>query len=243
MDKKFLSIDNIAEYVKGYALEGDFYFHEAIKTATVQARKVKEGEVIDTKTSDGFDETKNVGIKDEKGELGWVVTNPGGEQYIVSNDEFNKAYTQVAEGEYVKGNPVIVMELENDIAFDAPWGEEMRIQKGGYLVINGKDDIYGIQKASFDETYRMTDKLRCDAYMEMGKIMEFDENTICEMEFNNFLSGAIKGAYETDTEKHQDKFQVNLDNILSELRKGKEPETSKDNLSNSKVKSSDDVVL
>lgn len=252
MDKKFLLIDNIAEYVKGYALEGEHYFHEAIKTATVKARRVKEGEIINTKTSDGLDETKNIGIKDEKGELGWVVTNPGGEEYIVSNDEFSQSYTQVTTDEYVKGKPVITMKLEDDIAFNAPWGEEMKIQAGGYLIINGKDDIYGIQEVSFNETYRMTDRPKYEAYMEMGKIMEFDKETMEEMKFNGFLSKTLKDVAEDTKENFQPRVG-DLDKILAEIKKedmehakNKESITSAHEMPNDSIEEtnfSDDTVL
>ena len=65
------------------------------------------------------------------------------------------------------------------------------------------------------------------------------------MEFINFLSGTIKEMHETDIEKNQDKFQVNLDNILSELRNNKQEGPSND-LSDTKSEkdfSSDDFEL
>ena len=238
-------IHNLPEYIKTIALEDQNYFAEAIKTATVKARRVKENEMIKTKTSDGLFETVNVGIKDEKGELGWVVTNPSGEQYIINNDEFNKTYTQMQNGEYIKGKPVLTMKLEENITFNAPWGEEMKVKSGGYLIINGKDDIYGIQEVSFNETYRMTDRPKYEAYMEVGEKLDFDEDTIEEMKFNNLFSQTVKDIA-ADIAKDVTPRIGDLDKILAEIKDNEdksELNTEKTNENLDEQDLDDDTVL
>lgn len=41
----------------------------------------------------------------------------------------------------------------------APWGEKMNIEKGGYLVVNAPDDIYGIQLQEFNNTYKTAEEV------------------------------------------------------------------------------------
>ncbi len=50
-----------------------------------------------------------------------------------------------------------VVELQENVRFQAPWGEEMRIRAGGVLVIKDSGDIYGIQREEFQDTYEYID--------------------------------------------------------------------------------------
>ena len=60
-------------------------------------------------------------------------------QYYCINERFDSFYSGIDE----------------NISFEAPWGEEMRIAAGGVLILNGAQDIYGIQAEEFASTYRV----------------------------------------------------------------------------------------
>lgn len=47
-------------------------------------------------------------------------------------------------------------QINEPISFEAPWGEPMNIDKGGYILQdpNNINDIYGISQKDFDNTYR-----------------------------------------------------------------------------------------
>ena len=58
------------------------------------------------------------------------------------------------DGKYrSKGKPVTAARLGESITFTAPWGEEMRIRAGGYLIISNPADVYGIAEDEFCKTY------------------------------------------------------------------------------------------
>jgi len=150
-------ISNIQEYVSEQ-LETGLKPQLYAKTARIQARKGFPGEEIITIMKDGHTETKNI-VK--KGDM--VVTNPDGEQYIISGDTFSKKYEIDPNNpkQYrPKGGAQEFIPVQEDITFTAPWGEEMNIKKGGMLNISGREtgDIYGIQKDEFEKTYARCDK-------------------------------------------------------------------------------------
>ena len=89
------------------------------------------------------------------------MTNPSGEQYLLKDSTFKKKYEVLDEFNSIykpKGGVQIFIQIPDNISFTAPWGEEMNIEKGGYLNITDKNDIYGVQEKEFKETYA-----ECDA--------------------------------------------------------------------------------
>ncbi len=126
----------------------------AAKDVTIQARPATPGEEITTVMKDGHVETKNIA---KPGDM--VVTNPGGEQYIVSGEKFPKKYVPTdADGVFKPaGGPAKIELVDHNISFKAPWGEDMKIKAGGVLVNNGNGDIYGIQPDEYKQTYKLTD--------------------------------------------------------------------------------------
>ena len=129
------------------------------KTAQVRIRAAAPGEVVSTVLADGTVETVNTA-----GENQVVITNPGGEEYIVDAAKASKRYAPTdIEGVYKAVG--MVRALDNptgaDIAITAPWGER---QVGGpdckiaalYSdeeadVVSG--DRYIIGAVEFAETY------------------------------------------------------------------------------------------
>lgn len=173
--KYFKKVDNIAEYVREGIKSGRLTVEEVAKYARIQARQGALGEEVVTKMANGLEETRNsVKIDEKTGEPGWVVTNPDGEQYIVEDSVFKKKYEIDPENpaQYKpKGGPVLSSPINEHIEFEAPWGETMRIECGGSLVLNGPNDIYGIQKDEFEHTYASTGKDKTESLKEAIELM------------------------------------------------------------------------
>lgn len=96
------------------------------KKGKVQARVTVEREEVHTTLADGTEETVNVA---EPGDV--VVTNPGGEKYVLKPDNFDKRY-EATEEEGVFRAKGMARAIQNptgtDIEIMAPWGES---QYGG----------------------------------------------------------------------------------------------------------------
>ncbi len=92
------------------------------KKGKVAARQVSEREEVRTTLADGTEETVNVA---EPGDV--VVTNPGGESYVLKMDNFAKRY-QSTEEEGVFLAKGMARALPNPtgepIEIVAPWGEK-----------------------------------------------------------------------------------------------------------------------
>lgn len=148
--KYFKKVDNITEYVKKGIKSGILTVDEVAKFTRIHARQGYVGEKIITTIANGLEETKNIVKIDEKtGNPGWVVTNPNGEKYIIEDSVFQEKYELDNENptQYKsKGNPVLATQIDEHIEFTAPWGEIMKIEAGGSLILNNQNDIYGIQK-------------------------------------------------------------------------------------------------
>jgi hypothetical protein len=126
-------------------------FFIAQKTAQVKAEKVPPGTVVETILASGkIETTKTAG---ENG--GYRVTNPTGEQYLVDTAKFEKIYeaAEVPGMFKPKPDPRRVIRIGENVAFTAPWGEEMRIAAGGVLVMETPRKVYGIQPDEFKKTY------------------------------------------------------------------------------------------
>jgi hypothetical protein len=96
------------------------------KTATVKAREAVEGEVIKTVLEDGTVETTNTANAGDK-----VITNPGGEEYIIGGDKFKSRYQDTDEPGVYKAKGMaraINNPTGEEISVVAPWGE---VQYGG----------------------------------------------------------------------------------------------------------------
>jgi len=154
--KQFKNV-NIVDYVKENYNKNDII--KAYKYKIVKARVGKVGEKIKTVMSNGLVETINTVKSDDKtGKNDWVITNVEGEQYVIPHKTFEKKYNQLPnnDGYYQpKGELVSVVKLKDNITFKASWKEDMKIEKGGFLVVSNPDDIYGIKKEAFFNTYKI----------------------------------------------------------------------------------------
>lgn len=169
--KHFKKVDNIAEYVKEGIKSGRLTVDEVAKFARIHARQGNVGQVVDTI----LDQTTNIVKLDEKtGEPGWIVTNPGGEEYIVDDSTFKKKYEIDPENpsQYKpKGGPVLSTPLNENVEFVAPWGETMQVPVGGSLILSGPTDIYGVHPKAMEETYKSTGKDKRECLKEAIALM------------------------------------------------------------------------
>ncbi len=123
------------------------------KFARIQAVMAKGGEAVETILSDGTRETTNTANPGD-----WIVTNPGGEQYIVPAEKFPKKYEpapELGEGWFKPtGGIQKFLELEEDITFVCSWGETQFIKAGGMINVTNLEDIYGMAREEFFSTYQ-----------------------------------------------------------------------------------------
>jgi hypothetical protein len=109
------------------------------KVAPIQARPALDGEVLCTVMSDGFVETLGIAQTGD-----WIITNPGGEQYIVS--DFTERYEEYPGmvGFYVKRKVEQFVYAPYNLSFSNKWGEDFKVKKGG-AIVKSADTFYGIQ--------------------------------------------------------------------------------------------------
>lgn len=153
----FKKIESISEYVSERINSGTIKPDKYVKSTTITARKGVVGEKISTIMSNGVHETDNSVSKDKEGNVDWVVTNITGEQYVMKDAVFNEKYEPVENSCNVfrpKGKPIVAGKINENISFVAPWGENINLVSGGYLVFTDMDDIYGVQEEEFMKTYK-----------------------------------------------------------------------------------------
>ena len=140
------------------------------KIAPVRARPALVGEEVST-VIDGKVETTNAALAGDM-----LVQNPSGERYLVPHAKFVLKYEPVGDRDDEQGfrsyrsisSPVACVRVDRDVEFAAPWGELMRIERGGYLVSAAGNDVYGVQHTAFHATYS-----RC--YPD-GRLLDNDED-------------------------------------------------------------------
>lgn len=137
------------------------------KTSLIKAKKANEGETILTKTSDGV-ETKNTAQKGD-----YLVENQtsSSELYLVRENSFEKRYEMkeaLEKGWATYQSKITIWAIEiskediaklgknEEICFEASWGESMILKPGDFLVTSPDfDEVYRIARKEFGETYRV----------------------------------------------------------------------------------------
>jgi hypothetical protein len=128
------------------------------KKGMVKARPAVEGELVKTRLSDGTEETSNTAKAND-----WVMTNPSGEQYIISQEKFFSRYEVTdVEGVYAaKGYCVAIKNpFGEPIEIMASWGSPQTGDENCMIAdtcdANGKNrggEPYLIDGKAFAETY------------------------------------------------------------------------------------------
>ena len=172
--EEYARID-IQRYVLEGMRNGTLVPRQAVKYTRIIARPGVLGEEIVTWSVDAegkpiVEKRDRVTEDPETKETGWVVTkadengnaivdaNGHINQWIISAPKFHQKYEGTdVEGLYKPvGGPQVFVELPiNAIIFQ--WGQEMRIAAGGFINVTNLDDIYGISKRDFEDTYRFVE--------------------------------------------------------------------------------------
>lgn len=141
----FKQIGNIEQYVKDKGLS----IGKARKIKPIEGAVAKGGEQITTIASDGLKETTNVAKAGD-----FIAHNSGNvkNQYIIPEEVFKRDYIP-HNGKFIKNTEVNVAKIPENVEFMAPWGEKMKVRRGGQFVVN-PGDSYGISKKDFRKTYR-----------------------------------------------------------------------------------------
>ena len=111
----------------------------------------KEQQPVVTVTTDGK-ETQNVA---EPNDI--IISGPSKEKYAIKAAKFPKLYHgklgDVITPEQSPRVVAHVTNLQQPITFKAPWGEDMILKPGDYLVKDGEQGYYRIAKKEYEETY------------------------------------------------------------------------------------------
>jgi hypothetical protein len=100
------------------ALFNDAPFY--MKRHPVQARMADKEEVIITTLADGLEETRHLA---HPGDM--IITNPGGERYVLSRESFDKQYAPAeVEGMYRSTDRIRAIDnfMHEPVSINAPWG-------------------------------------------------------------------------------------------------------------------------
>ena len=160
-----LSDEALAEYIS--KRESNAFM--AKKSGNVLFRAVKEGEKIPVFTKSGNLEAEEIGqagkfLVTRCDDSGKPIVDEYGHtnSWQISAETFAKKYeidntTGIA---IPKGEPQKFITTDRDITLYKPWGKdgalvEQNIPAGGVLNITNKNDVYGIAKEEFAETYKV----------------------------------------------------------------------------------------
>lgn len=163
--RKYLDIINEAAGVDINQIVSQLEFLPTRKQA-LQYKFVKDGEpgkmpamtyTVSTKeqpvvtiTSDGK-ETQNVAAQNDI-----IMSGPSKENYVVKAAKFPKLYQgEIGQTIIPEQGPRMVAEYtgKDQVTFTAPWGEQMVLKPGDYLVKDGDQGYYRIAKAEYEMTY------------------------------------------------------------------------------------------
>lgn len=128
------------------------------KQGQVNARPAVAGEMITTTLANGAKETNNTANEGD-----WIVTNPSGEQYIVSSAKFESRYEPTSvEGVYAARGycRAILNPFDEDIEIMASWGSQQTGNEDCFIAdVCDADGVmdnepYLIDGNVFEQTYR-----------------------------------------------------------------------------------------
>lgn len=127
---------------------------EAVGMSPMTYTVAKKQHRVITNTSDGK-ETENIA---EVGDV--IFSGITGETYVIKPTKVVKLYTgKIGEDIYPEQSPREVMRYEGaQFEFVAPWGENMVVKNGDYIVKDPVNDgFYRIAKKEFEGTYNSYD--------------------------------------------------------------------------------------
>ena len=153
-------------------LDGNALTLAAVKKGAVLARRAIEGEELEVWTGDGNLEGRETA---EQGEMILTRADENGDPVRDSSGRINSGITAEEDfhvkyklqdpvrGLYVPaGSLQYFVQAAGNISFTAPWGEIQKIRRGGFLNITDRNDIYGIAREEFEETYQVMEMAGTD---------------------------------------------------------------------------------
>lgn len=122
------------------------------KHVVVEIREVPVGTKVVTTLANGHHETTFVADEDRR----WVVTNPGGERYLINAEKVEGRYDHLGGTRYAARGRVraFANPYGHNVTIDAPWGTEQHGDRNVVFaegVIDG--DRYFIGNDEFLATY------------------------------------------------------------------------------------------
>ena len=175
--EEYRKVDKI-DYVKNGIKNNTMIPKEAVKFAKIVAKQGNVGDTVITWSVDANgnlieEKVAQVKLDPQTNQPGWIVTKVDEEgnaiidnngmynQWIIDDSTFKKKYEIDPENPFLfkpKGETQTFVEIHDNIILDQ-WGAEMKIAAGGFINITNIDDIYGISKRDFEDTYKFTDEL------------------------------------------------------------------------------------
>lgn len=159
---------NINNYVKNGLQNGTLIPEIAVKFSRIIAKQGAVGEEVKSYTDNGLlEKTAVVSLDKQTNQPGWIAikVDANGEiivdeyghknEWIIDDSTFKKKYEVDPENPTLFrpiGGPQVFVEIPDNIMLEQ-WGCEMNIEKGGYINITDVNDMYGISKRDFDDTY------------------------------------------------------------------------------------------
>ena len=177
---KSMHVDNINDYVLDLVQNG-VTVYSGKKIVTVHAEQGIIGDVITT----DIDKTENTVGVDEFGNPDWVITNPGGEKYVVKDKVFKDTYERAGDepGVYSKKALQLLVPCEKSVEFTPSWGGSFTVEKGGYFTINDYNDIAGVQKKAFEQTYEIVSQ-SYDDVKKAFSVLTNGEKSLTQFEYD-----------------------------------------------------------
>ena len=168
----------VTRYVKQGIESGTMMPRYAKKFSKIIARQGTVGETViswsvDEKGNEIQEKVDQVKIDEKTNQPGWVVTkvdehgnvivdnNNHSNQWIIGDSTFKDTYEVDSENPNLwckKGVPQIFVQIPDNIILHQ-WDSDMKIAAGGYINITNANDMYGISKRDFDDSYRFIDDL------------------------------------------------------------------------------------
>lgn len=170
--EEYIKVD-VVKYVNNGLNNGILIPRRAEKYARILARHGVEDEQIITWSvdSDGKEIIEKISKVKEND---WVVTkaNENGNpevdknnhvnEWIVDDVTFKKKYELDSSNPYLyrpKSGIQVFVEIPDNIILNQ-WDTNMKIARGGYINITNENDMYGISKRDFEDTYKFCEEIK-----------------------------------------------------------------------------------
>lgn len=168
----YVKVD-VNKYVRKGLENGSLIPFKAEKFARIIAEQGIVGEEVISWSTDKDgkpikEKVDSIKIDEKTNNPGWIATKANEQgnpiidgngklnQWIIQDSVFKAKYEPDSENHGLykpAGGIQIFVRIPDNIILNQ-WGQEMKIAEGGYINISNIDDMYGISKRDFEDTYR-----------------------------------------------------------------------------------------